>query len=278
MTLSVSTREAAPGESAAAACLTTLGARNEVGAGQERGEGRAEFPYGRAAVGDARLASGVGLGSVFSPFTKLLFCVPCARSSTRLRSGPHIFLMWEGEQSPTAGRSTCSRPRRALILVPPRAVDRVQPSPSPTEALAENEWHLDQVSARGGPGTLALLLYGVNRCSGPQSAERGPIPPAARAPGAQAECGQAKGRRALESRSGSRHTAPPGVDGCWSPNAVWWGAADFGRLPPRQGLSLHGAGASATPRSALHSWAAAGSTRPAVGYVGLPLDARGEPP
>ncbi|KAJ1203501.1 hypothetical protein NDU88_007286 [Pleurodeles waltl] len=56
-----------PGESAAAAHRITLKfirrTRSEVGTGQERGEGRARFPSGRAAVGDARLASGVCLGS-----------------------------------------------------------------------------------------------------------------------------------------------------------------------------------------------------------------------
>ncbi|KAJ1211049.1 hypothetical protein NDU88_006411 [Pleurodeles waltl] len=75
MTLSVSNwgvgashrPSSAPRESAAAVRRTTLKyirrARSEVGTGQERGEGKARFPSGRAAVGDARLASGVSLGS-----------------------------------------------------------------------------------------------------------------------------------------------------------------------------------------------------------------------
>ncbi|KAJ1088016.1 hypothetical protein NDU88_001175 [Pleurodeles waltl] len=166
-----------------------------------------------------RRSRGAGGTLVFSPFTKLPFCVLCARSSGRTRSGPHIFLMWEGEQSPTEGRNPCSRPRRALILAPPRAGDRVQASPSPTEAPAENERHLDQVSARGGPGTLAPLLYGVDRCSGPQSAERGPIPPAAHAlgpgrpgrarPGRGTEGARVALGKAAHSSPGSRRALEP---------------------------------------------------------------------
>ncbi|KAJ1173479.1 hypothetical protein NDU88_005311 [Pleurodeles waltl] len=169
------------------------------------------------------------------------------------------------------------------IYMPLRPGDRAQASPDTTEAQAECERHLSQVSARGGPGALSPHLFRVQRCSGSRSTERSAVPLAAHAPGPGRpdRTRSGRGAGAPEPRSAKRHTAPQEINGRWSPNAIWWGAIWWGaagRLSPRKGLSLHGAGASATPRSTLQSWATAGLARPAVKYVGLPPGAWGEPP
>ncbi|KAJ1096390.1 hypothetical protein NDU88_001532 [Pleurodeles waltl] len=136
-----------------------------------------------------------------------------------------------GGQPPAAGSNPYSRPRRALVLAPPRPGGSVQASTSPTEAQAGIEQCPGQASGRGGQGTLAPLLRRVNQCSGPPSAERGPVPPFMRAPAAQAERDRAEGRRAPAVCPIGQCSVPLGVHGRRSPNAVRRGAAGYGRLP-----------------------------------------------
>ncbi|KAJ1186355.1 hypothetical protein NDU88_003137 [Pleurodeles waltl] len=181
-----------------------------------------------------------------------------------------------GGQPLAAGSNPYSRPRRALVLAPRRPGGTVQASSSPTEAQAGIKRRPGQASGRGGQGALALLFRRVSRCSGPPSAEQGPVPPVTRALG-PGHTGRTRPGRGAEGARGALDKAVFSSTG-WSPNAVRRGAAGYSRLSAQGCLSLHGAGASATPRSTLRSWAAAGPTRPAAGYVGLPLGARGEPP
>ncbi|KAJ1211050.1 hypothetical protein NDU88_006412 [Pleurodeles waltl] len=178
--------------------------------------------------------------------------------------------MWEGGRAPTEGRNPCCGPRHVTIFVPPRSRNRAQATPDAAEAQAECERNLSQVSARRGPGAPSPLLLQVQRCSGPRSAVRSAAPSAERAPAARAERSQAEGWGTPKPRPAKRLTAPLAVEGRWSPKAVRWGAAGYDRLSPRKGLSLHGAEASATPRSTFQSWATAGPARPAVEYSGLP--------
>ncbi|KAJ1206551.1 hypothetical protein NDU88_001954 [Pleurodeles waltl] len=127
--------------------------------------------------------------------------------------------MWEGGQAPTEGRNLCSGPRHVTIFMPPRSRDRAQAAPDATEAQAECERHLSQVSARGGPGAPSPLLLRVQRCSGPRSAVRSAALPAKRAPGpgrpGRTRLGRGAGDaraapgQAAHSSSGSRRALEP---------------------------------------------------------------------
>ncbi|KAJ1101137.1 hypothetical protein NDU88_006209 [Pleurodeles waltl] len=105
------------------------------------------------------------------------------------------------------------------IFVPPRPSDRAQASPGATEAQAECERHLSQVSARRDPGAPSPLLLRVQRCSGPRSAVRSAALLAERAPGPGRPGRTRSGRGAGDARaapgqaghssSGSRRALEP---------------------------------------------------------------------